>query len=79
MTKGFLPAEEPDQPGEEDVRQMATQRGKPTLSASCLTHCNNRDGHCPDYCGENGYCLVTGLIEGGDPIHTCVFLDNKKN
>jgi len=70
-------AEENDLPSGVDAR-LITLSGAHPSSASCRAHCNNQVGHCPNYCGVNGYCLVTGFIEGGDQIHTCVFLDNKK-
>jgi len=50
-----------------------------TSIVSCLPHCNHRPGHCPNYCGPNGYCCMKGRshmecngIEGGELFHTCV-------
>jgi len=78
-------AEDTDLPEQGNIRQIgaiskwkllhevATLRREHVASASCLAHCNYQAGHCPNYCGENGYCLVTGW-KGGDLTHTCVFL-----
>jgi len=78
-------AEDTGLPEQENIRQIgairkwkllhevATLRREHVASASCLAHCNYQAGHCPNYCGENGYCLVTGW-KGGDLTHTCVFL-----
>jgi len=48
-------------------------------SAGCLGHCNHQAGHCPGFCGKDGYCCKQGLAqmgcngrEGGELFHTCV-------
>ena len=43
-------------------------------ATNCLERCNNQVGPCPNYCGEHGYCLVTGLTFNGDMFFTCVVL-----
>ena len=43
-------------------------------ATNCLERCNNQVGPCPNYCGEHGYCLVTGLTLIGDMFYTCVVL-----
>ena len=46
-------------------------------SGNCLMSCNFKAGPCPGYCGENGYCLVTGLTLMGDMFYTCVVWKTK--